>query len=323
MSSTVEPSRNGQSYFDRITDRVRNNDPSLTELRMMGCGRYGFNFKTLVNALADNSSVISVNLSSNGLCDEDAIALALALGRNAFVTELNLSHNDISEEGSRALAAALKQNSSLMKLNLKFNRISNDGSKALAVALLWNKSLAVLDLGNNCIGEEGTRRLAEALRENESLVVLNLPNNKIGDDAAKVLSAALRRNVSLAAIDLSHNNIGNDGAKAIAQALGPPSLTELYVWCREHLQGNEGKIYIGKKGKVALDELQPNSTLSSLFLYSREIGKDGAVAFLQALRGNKVITKFWFNYDNSWAAIKKEIVELINSNQDRECITKK
>lgn len=320
MLSSKTPFPDERNFLDLIADRVRNNDPTLTELRIIGNGRYGLDFKSLMRALAGNSSIVSVDLSSNGLRDEDAVVLGSALLKNVSVTELILSHNEISDAGTKALAEPLRrQKSSLVKLVLKFNRIFDEGARELAGALGGgNKSLAVLDLGRNGIGDEGARDLADALCVNRSLAVLNLPYNRIGDSGAERLGSALHRNASLAEIDLSHNRIGDNGAKAIAKALRPPSLTELFLWVRDHLQGNQGIVFVDRKGKAALEELQSNAALSCIFLHSRDIGKEGAVAFLEALRCNSTITKFWFNYDNSWDDIRTEIRRVLDANRNHK-----
>ncbi|KAL0240076.1 hypothetical protein GEMRC1_010183 [Eukaryota sp. GEM-RC1] len=85
------------------------------------------------------------------------------------VSTINLDSNSIGNEGAIAIAEALKVNSSLSTINLYSNSIGNEGAIAIAEALKVNSSLSTINLNNNSIGNEGAIAIAEALKVNSSL----------------------------------------------------------------------------------------------------------------------------------------------------------
>jgi hypothetical protein len=91
---------------------------------------------------------------------------AKALAQNSSLTTLNLYNNGIGDEGAKALA----QNSSLTTLNLEYNGIGAEGAKALA----QNSSLTTLNLYNNGIGDETLRLVNSALDRNRQLLSSDL-----------------------------------------------------------------------------------------------------------------------------------------------------
>jgi Ran GTPase-activating protein (RanGAP) involved in mRNA processing and transport len=97
--------------------------------------------------LKDNDSSLSeLDLSDQKLHDSDIQALLQALAQNTCLTTLNVSGNQIGAEGAKVLA----QNTRLTTLNVERNAIGAEGAKALA----QNTVLTTLDVANNQIGSE-------------------------------------------------------------------------------------------------------------------------------------------------------------------------
>jgi Ran GTPase-activating protein (RanGAP) involved in mRNA processing and transport len=127
-------------------ERVRTNDPTLTELNL-NLKAIGDNaIKALANALRSNTTLTSLHLQANSFGDEGIKALADALKNNSALTSLDLSCNTISEEGAKALADALENNTTLTSLNLWCTNFRGEGLKALANALKNNTTLTSLNL---------------------------------------------------------------------------------------------------------------------------------------------------------------------------------
>jgi hypothetical protein len=146
---------------------------------------------TVLKALADNTTVVTLALGHNALADAGALALSQALGTNRTVATLDLCATSIGNVGGDALGAALATNGGVTTLSVLRNDIGDDGVKALGTALKSNRVLSSLFLGQNALGDEGAQRLAEGLRGNSTLTVLQLADNKIGD--AGVYGLLLRR----------------------------------------------------------------------------------------------------------------------------------
>ncbi|KAL0225995.1 hypothetical protein P9112_013319 [Eukaryota sp. TZLM1-RC] len=141
----------------------------------------GDKVKKVVEDLVNGSTLTELNLWSNNITSEGAIALARALESNSTLTELDLQYNNITSEGAIALARALESNSTLTELNLMGNNITSEGASALARALESNSTLTGLYLGDNNITSEGASALARALERNSTLTELHLVSNDISN----------------------------------------------------------------------------------------------------------------------------------------------
>jgi len=183
--------------FEKSLQRLRENDPSLTELNLSK-DKIGDNgAKSLSDALRENTSLTTLSLGVNNIGDDGAMSLSDALRKNTSLAILFLDKNDIGDDGAESLGDALRKNTSLSMLFLNKNDIGDDGAKSLSDALRKNTSLANLDLWNNNIEDEGAKSIGDALRTNTSLTTLSLYDNKIGDDGVEALKVALSQNGSI------------------------------------------------------------------------------------------------------------------------------
>src|SRR4051812_14319293 len=112
--------------------------------------------------ISNDPALDAFDLSRQGLNDDDIILLVNALAKNDYIQSLDVSFNHIGSAGARVLAA----NTSLQSLNLCGNHIGAEG----AIALAGNTNLRSLKLRGNGIGVKGVIALAG----NTSLQSLNL-----------------------------------------------------------------------------------------------------------------------------------------------------
>lgn len=248
-----------------ILEQIKRDPPTLTSLSLFDHNLDDTDMVTLMEALAKNTTLTSINLSTNKLgpigvaeltCHSRLTSLdlsdnqigdkgAMALANIPLLTSLNVSHNRISHEGAVALASntllrvldisanelelpsikAFANNRHLLSLSINNNRIKKEG----AAAIVKNTCLTYLDISFNQIGDEG----AKVFANNSNLFYLNLCGNEIGDEGAK----ALAKNTHLSTLRLSSNQIGNLGAKAFLTNF---YLTDLTIW--------------GNKVEVAIEE---------------------------------------------------------------------
>ena len=103
--------------------------PSLTGLRLAGCGIRAEGAGILARVLGECPAIAELRLENNGMADEGALRLAQGLGHCSSLTVLNLADNLIGDEGAVRLAGLLGQCSSLAELDLK-NTIAS-GMKGL------------------------------------------------------------------------------------------------------------------------------------------------------------------------------------------------
>lgn len=149
--------------------RILKNNTSLQHLILSWNHIMSSGAKALAEALESNTGLLTLNLESTYLDDEEAIiALFKALEKNTKLLSLNLNLNGVgnSRRELKALQRALKINKDLKELCMMSNRISSDddddGQKVIADIIENsnnNNALEVLDLRFNDMKEEAREEL--------------------------------------------------------------------------------------------------------------------------------------------------------------------
>ena len=147
----------------------------------------------------NDSTLTMLDLSKEGIDDDELEVLADALKMNSNLTTLNISNNFFYKDGVNALAEALKNNKTLTTLIMRDNNINVVAVANLADALKNNTSLTELDIARCNINDVGIRALSIALIENQTLTNLYIEGNNFLE-ALKDLKSALEKNYSI--IDL-------------------------------------------------------------------------------------------------------------------------
>lgn len=242
----------------------------------------------LKQCLRLNKSVTCLDLPSNSISTDGACALGgLLAERPDMLVRLNLASNGIGYDGALALALGLQRNHSLTSLELYQNRLGDDGCETLAGGLQGHRALLNLELGSNFIHCDGASALASCLFGNYSVVKVGLSNNGIGTRGVDAICNLLLANHSLVDVDLSHNpNIGVKGAASIGKFLAHKdcalSCLGLSGCC---LSG--GKDLAGKAGIRGLAfGLSRNKSLLRLGLADNNIDNTGARELAVALQEN-------------------------------------
>ncbi len=137
------------------------------------------------------------NISVGDIDPESISILVDFIAQNRFITSLDLGENDLSPEEMVALIEALMFNTVLQSLNLEENNMGNPGAIALAEVLKINRTLTFLNLEYNKIGDLGAIALAEALSVNTTLTELELMGNRIGEEGREALLRENKRGLNL------------------------------------------------------------------------------------------------------------------------------
>ena len=262
---------------------------------------------SLAEALRVNTSLSSLDLQSNLINWDGAKALAEALRCNTSLSFLKLSSNNIGDWGTNSLAQALKVNTSLSSLTLHNEYIGAEAANSLAQALRVNTSLSSLKLDYADIGgAEGATSLAQALRVNNSLSSLEFRQNSIGAEGAVSLAQALRVNTSLSSLKLFKNSIGADGANSLAESLKvSTSLSSLELHCE----------YIGAEGATSLAQaLRENTSVSTLNLSNNSIGPEGVDSLAAALRVNTSLSSLILSHNSIGAKEIDSLAQAVEAN---------
>lgn len=100
--------------------------------------------QAIASALAENTTLIALDLESTGIGDDGAIAIAGLVRSNSTLQYLDLGFNEIGPAGAAALGAALPYNTTLTTLSLIQNPFVDAG--AIAAGLAFNPTLTTLEL---------------------------------------------------------------------------------------------------------------------------------------------------------------------------------
>lgn len=246
------------------------------------------NFQDILRRIQDNDpKLIEADLSHQALGPEQAIQIANALEYNTHLRILNLATNEIGSQGAVAIAAAIQKNltSSLEMLNLWCNNISTEGVEAISDLLKQNSMLQYLTLGYNPVGDEGAILLADALKINHSLKELILWESNIGDQGAVAIAGALLSNQGLKTLHLGQNFITDHGVVVLANALRANRNNGIQTL-------GLGDTDFGVAGAKSLAVyLAENIVLNRLDIVNVKIGIDGAQAIFDSLKYNGSVTQ--------------------------------
>ncbi|KAF0451427.1 RNI-like protein [Gigaspora margarita] len=224
--------------------------------------------------------LISLNLSNNeDFSSKEWNAIAEAFHQNTTITSLDLSSNQLDFIRAKLLAEVLYKNTTLTKLDIGENKFESRGSKVLAKALHRNNILTSLRLSCNDIDFEGGKALAEALCVNTTLIELELQYNELG---IEVLAEALCKNISLSTLNLSWNGIDSRGVKALEKVLYTNS-TLTYLNLSENHIGFEDS-------KVLIEALSKNVTLMTLHIGRYNISYEDRNNLRKIFRINSIST---------------------------------
>lgn len=148
-------------------------------------------------------------------------------------------------------------------------------AKALVGALTNYAHLQTLALWSINLQEEGTKAIANYLGSNRTLTSLELPDCGIDELGCKSLADALERNTVLTRLCLDFNQIGNRGAQLLEGLSYNRALATLEL------------AYCGLTpavGPLLADGLMKCPTLKTLELKGNELGAQGVLAILNAIK---------------------------------------
>ena len=185
--------------------------------------------KRVTEALAQNRSIVSLLLGTDGIGNAGAMDVARLANANKTLEVLYLGCNKIDALGVAPLAASLSApDSSVTGLWLKRNPVGADGAALLAKMLETNRTLRTLDLVNTRIGPDGLAALTDALIQPHSVVErLYLGGNFLSPAEAPLLAEIVRHAPRLKALLLNVGFLSDDGAAILASALPDSRLQEL------------------------------------------------------------------------------------------------
>ena len=201
-----------------LSDSLMHNN-TLQELSMAGTGINKDDFKTVINALRLNTTLLSLDVSYNSRMfgyDDGAIGISSYLKNNLTLKKLNLKSSYITEHKIDVIMKALSMNTTLQSLVISCNSICDVGASAISSCLRNNSTLKILDISECNISGVGLIEIAEALKTNATLQKLDISSNKVLTDHCLVkFSTYLKDNRALKKLNLSKLQITCEGIQQI------------------------------------------------------------------------------------------------------------
>ena len=173
----------------------------------------------------------TINLSNEGINDDEVYLITVGLYNNRIVRKLDLSCNNIGEVGAAIISSCLKHNKTLKELNLSENKINSVGMSYFCKCVKYIPSLHYIDLNGNrsspwcvyyaiikfcCVSsltvcgdkgmEENVEDIIYGLQSNTVLQSLTLC--KIGRIGLDSIKKVLDNNTTLKELNLSWKNKG-------------------------------------------------------------------------------------------------------------------
>lgn len=166
------------------------------------------------------SRIRRLDLRSNSLTSNGALAIQGLVVGNNDLSWLSLSHNPLGDSGVSIIASGLHYSScSLKSLQLCATGVQDAGASDIAIMLQVNTSLKELNLSFNGVDIQGIDDIGRALRSNKTLLRLDLRRNNISDAGAAAISKHLPFMGCLKQLNIAKNGIGLSGTSSLLQGL--------------------------------------------------------------------------------------------------------
>jgi len=266
----------------------------------------------LCEALAPDTNIVTLDLSTNFLNDMAAQAVAGLIKASHTLKFINLGSNEIGPIGAGHLASALTAPGCVLQaLSLGSNPLEDAGVMSLAGALATATSLCALDISNVRVGVKGLVAVCSALgaegggntsvqvldigapvihmqqdttvlsisrmlAANTTLTELGLSKHGLVDSQLETLvSYGLLRNSSLTSLDLRANRLSG---------FSGPQLERLVADRQRLASLNLAHNMLGDAGALGLARCLPYCHwLCALDLRHNNIGEQGLVALAEVL----------------------------------------
>lgn len=168
--------------------------------------------KSLVDELANNKSITSLNLGNSNLDDISLGYLSEMLKKNTHLRELSIHRNkNFTPKAVDEFASALKQNSTLMILEMWDCKLNDESIKIIAKNLIGHKSLGSLDISFNAFEDDTAKLFKSLLQEKSALAILKMDGNpNISKQMAKEIYDAAMQKSEIVEFYVNYKGIKNN-----------------------------------------------------------------------------------------------------------------
>ncbi len=277
------------------------NISTLNALELSNCSLSADGLSSLVDFVATNTTLASLNISHSNIESEDtAKALAKALKKHPSICNVNLAYCSIAGGSSvlEKILAACKKNCDTLEIG---HENFDTESVALVAKFIGKKnSLTSFAFTGAVINNENKKLLSDALVKNKTIESLCLHSNKLQLPGIIRNTKKMTKSFSnLTRLDLSHNKLPVAGAKVMATFLESTEskLLTTLIMSDNHLTS--------KGANVLLPALKKNTTLQQLDLSKNWLNDQCCPAVIEMLQNNSTLLKFDLTGNKSLKTVQR------------------
>jgi len=204
-----------------ITEFVLNSK-IITELNISNTN---ISIKPFAENLLGNFSLLKLDISNNGITDNEAKVIGIVVKDNNILQELNISYGKLSAVGALYIAEGLCKNVSLLKLDVSANKLLDDGAIAICNSLKNNSTLQELNISFNKITNRGANEIAKVIRVGTNLFKFKISGNRITSEGLLAFLNTIQTNSTLKFLFIKFNNVTKPGLLEIANCIKGLSLS--------------------------------------------------------------------------------------------------
>lgn len=182
--------------------------------------RFGYDsLVALTEALKENSSLLSLIINENNLCETDgANNLANAIRENHQLQELRIEDPELGQEGLNIILNAIRENNSIVRIDFGYNTVFTPDTINNLINIIENKDIEYLRFSGAC-DDEFAAKLSDQIKENSSLKEICIYNTEITNAGASKLAEAINENSSLESLIILGSSMNHEGANEILDSL--------------------------------------------------------------------------------------------------------
>eukprot|EP01028_Stygiella_incarcerata_P011398 TRINITY_DN643_c1_g1_i1.p1 TRINITY_DN643_c1_g1~~TRINITY_DN643_c1_g1_i1.p1 ORF type:complete len:1217 (+),score=310.72 TRINITY_DN643_c1_g1_i1:134-3784(+) len=246
--------------------------------------------KAILQALAENASLLELDVRGNQCGDDIADAFALCFKKNTTLVHFDLGTNRIRSVFRHIeVSNALCMNTTLETILFRTNRMDLASLTSISKVLELTSCLREIDFSCGRLRAKGASALCRGLEKNKTLHTINLMRCELGDDGANQIMQCLMKHPSLQNIDLTRNSITASGAESIALFLEANETIRTLI-LRMNILGPRGAKRLSKS-------LEKNKSLRKIDLRSNGIGSKGLGELVKLLLRNRLIEEILVESD--------------------------
>lgn len=308
--NTITPNNIGNIALVKITSSLSLYLPNrIGQLTISENSLSGFMFNNRILPLVRRlNALISLDLNSDDLNDDDIKNLCEFLKGNKTLKILKIGNNKITSTGGFFIADALTKNKSIEILDISHNKINESGISSLINVLSNNnKMITDLNIGYNDLKKEDYAALSEYFNQNPNLQIFDISGNMIDPLSANIIGISLKKAKNLKILKLNRTGLNEESCPQLLNYLNETNISDL------ELEGNS----FGTMGPIIIiGKIKNSPNLKRVSLKQCDLSAmvlDFVAKNLKSCENLEIVNFEWNNFDDaSFCKFCKDMEENTN-----------